>query len=193
MLAPTIFTTAIVACLALTGQALETRAYHNGPHHARKYAASRRMSSPNSVNSKHGATSHARFSSEGIWGPGFTDQQLATSYEDAEYGGNLGGACGWNLGPNGHEYPKMVINGAAQKLSYFGEGLACGTCVKLTPTKNSDAYHKNPDPLTVTVVNSCPGTCHSLDVEADSVRAHFGTRLGQWDGKSLFSVSLPSS
>lgn len=120
--------------------------------------------------------------STGIWAPNYRNAILATSYETAQYGGRLGGACGWNTGSSDRAIPS-IINGAAQKLEFFANGLACGTCVQLIPT-DAAIRAKNPSPITVSIVNSCPGSCASLDVEANVVTGHFGTRLGQWNGES---------
>jgi hypothetical protein len=136
--------------------------------------------------------------------PGQSWDGIATSY-DWRTDGVDGGACGYTLG-EGPAIPSTIL-GAAQQLRYFGNGLSCGTCVKIHPTDYSPAKDAEPQIVTsewsvsgaaievvteaaslfssYTVLNSCPGSCHSIDIESEVVTNWFHTRLGQFNCESL--------
>jgi hypothetical protein len=107
---------------------------------------------------------------------GFDQPAIATSFIP-DNNVPISGACGWGGKPR-HKSNGGVIHGAAQMYTIFGNGHACGTCLKLNATERH--IYGGIGPFIVTVVNSCPGTCHGLDLEVDGIEAWLQRkRVGQ--------------
>jgi hypothetical protein len=109
--------------------------------------------------------------------PGNQWTGIATSYDPSQYGGPMSGSCLWG-GMNRNLANGQLIHGAAQMYSVFGNGISCGSCIKLTPTETNK--YPGIEPFVVTVVNSCPPPCQSLDLEMDGIETWLQRpRVGQ--------------
>jgi hypothetical protein len=123
------FLLALLTCLALTTPTFSRIVTRRSSHSKHR---------PNQGNNH---TQHVTLNPDGIYMPGDSYRTLATSY-DWRTDGKDGGACGYTIG-GGLSLPD-AIRGAAQQIEYFGNGLACGTCIKVTPTDISVKVHAEP-------------------------------------------------